>query len=80
MGKELKIFDRPENVKKFLVVFYCALALLLISDLFIHKHGDFPWENVPNFFAAYGFIGCVSLIFVAKGLRALVKKKEDYYD
>jgi hypothetical protein len=32
------------------------------------------------FFAVYGFISCVSLIFIAKALRLLVKRKEDYYD
>ena len=26
------------------------------------------------------FIGCVGLIFIAKGLRLLVKRKENYYD
>ncbi|MCP3951483.1 MAG: hypothetical protein GY697_04600 [Desulfobacterales bacterium] len=62
------------------ICFYISLAVLLAIDPFIPKHSHFAWEEVPGFFAAYGFIGCVSLIFIAKGLRALVKKKEDYYD
>jgi hypothetical protein len=54
--------------------------LLLAIDLFIPKHGHFAWEEAPFFFAVYGFIGCVSLIFIAKVLRLLVKRKENYYD
>lgn len=80
MKKELKIFDRPENVKKLLTSFYISLVVLLVVDLFIHKHGDFPWENIPDFFAVYGFVSCVALIFIAKVLRLLIKRDEDYYE
>lgn len=80
MKKELKIFDKPQNVKRFLRGFYVSLIVLLIVDLFIHKHADFPWEAAPNFFAVYGFVSCVLLIFIAKVLRLFIKKDEDYYD
>jgi hypothetical protein len=59
--------------------FYLLLLVLLIIDYFLPKHGHFPWEEAFAFYAVYGFVGCVSLIFVAKGLRRLVKRKEDYY-
>ena len=80
MKKELKIFDRPENVKKFLTMFYISLVVLLIVDLFIPKHGDFPWENIPDFFAVYGFVSCVGLIFIAKILRLVIKRDENHYE
>jgi hypothetical protein len=80
MKKELKFFDKPEMVNKFLFVFYASLLGLLISELFIHKHADFPWEGAPGFFAVYGFISCVALIFIAKAIRLIVKREEDYYD
>lgn len=80
MKKELKIFDKPENVKRFLGVFYASLVVLLIVDFFIHKHAEFPWEDAPDFFAVYGFISCVGLIFIAKLLRIFTKRDEDYYD
>ena len=80
MKKELKIFDKPENVKRFLGIFYLSLLVLLIIDFFIHKHPEFPWEGAPDFFAAYGFGSCVLLIFIAKILRLFVKRDEDYYD
>jgi len=79
MKKELKIFDKPENVKRFLSIFYISLIVLLIIDFFIHKHPEFPWEGAPNFFAAYGFVSCVLLIFIAKILRIFLKRDESYY-
>ena len=78
--KELTFLDPPRNRRRVRIVFYLSLAVLLIADFFIAKHGHFPWETKPEFFAAYGFLACVSLIFVAKILRFLVRRDEGYYD
>ncbi|MFP4225524.1 MAG: hypothetical protein ACLFRF_02255 [Desulfobacterales bacterium] len=80
MKKELKIFDNPRNVNILLLVFFASLIVLLIIDFFIHKHAAFEWEGYPNFFAVYGFISCVLLIYIAKLLRLWVKRNEDYYE
>jgi len=80
MEKELTLFDKKENVRKFLRVFFASLGLLLIVDFFITKHPHFPWEGAPEFYAVYGFVSCVALIFIAKLLRLLVRRDEDYYD
>ncbi len=78
--KELTFLDSEKNRSTVRKYFYISLILLLIIDFFIPKHGHFSWENAPGFYAVYGFIGCVSLIFVAKLLRVIVKRKENYYD
>ena len=80
MKKELKFFDKKENVQKFLKVFFASLVVLLIVDFFIHKHPHFSWEGAPEFYAVYGFVSCVALIFIAKLLRLIVRRDEDYYD
>jgi uncharacterized membrane protein (DUF4010 family) len=81
MKKEFKFFDDPENVRKFRRVFYMVCVVLLIVDLVVPKHGYFFWENWPGFYAAYGFVACVSLVLAAKHiLRRIVKRREDYYD
>ena len=80
MKKELNIFDKKENVKRFLGIFYISLVVLLIIDFFIHKHTEFPWEGAVNFFAVYGFLSCVLLIFIAKVLRIFIKRDDSYYD
>lgn len=75
------LFDKPKNVKRLLVSFFSFLIFLLVADFFIHKHGDFGWENWPEFYAVYGFVACVALVLAAKYiLRPLVKRREDYYD
>ena len=73
-------FDDPKNVRTFLLVFFVSLGGLLVVDFFIHKHADFYWADAPDFFAAYGFISCVVLVLVAKVLRRLIMRGEDYYD
>ena len=78
--REITILDSKKNRRRVIRWFYAALVFLLVVELFIPKHGHFAWEEMYGFFAVYGFIGCVALIFVAKGLRRIVKRKEDYYD
>jgi hypothetical protein len=78
--REITILDSRINRARVRKYFYISLVILLLIDFFIAKHGHFPWEQAYGFYAVYGFIGCVSLIFIAKGLRWLVKRKEDYYD
>jgi hypothetical protein len=74
-------FDKPANVKWLFRIYYPTLVLLLVIDLFVHKHANFPWENWPEFYAVYGFVACVVLVLAAKYLlRPLVMRKEDYYD
>jgi hypothetical protein len=80
MKKELSIFDNPKNVKRLLITFYCSLVILLIAEFFIHPHPAFFFENIKGFSAVYGFFSCVLLIFLAKILRLIVMKKENYYD
>ena len=78
--KELTFLDSPKNRSRVRIIFYLFLLALLLTDFFVHKHGHFAWEEAWAFYAAYGFIGCVALIFIAKGLRWLVQRKEGYYD
>ena len=78
--REIRFLDSSKNRARVRKAFYISLLILLAAELFITKRGHFPWEEAYGFYAVYGFIGCVSLIFIAKGLRWLVKRKEDYYD
>lgn len=80
MKKEITIFDNPKNVRRLLGFFFAVLALLLVADVFVHKHGHFYFEDMPAFFAAYGFVACVLVIFGSKVLRFFLGRKEDYYE
>jgi len=79
-GKELTFLDSERTRKRIRIAFFGFLAVLLILDFFVHKHGHFSWETAPAFFAVYGFVAYVVLIALAKLLRRVVKRKEDYYD
>ena len=82
MEKEkIHLFDKPENVKRLLIIFFSSVILLFVLDFFVHKHAHFPWENWPVFYAIFGFVACVVLVLVSRFvLRPLVKRREDYYD
>ncbi len=73
-------FDKKENLTLFLRIFYGSLVLLLVLDLFVEKHSVFGFDGAPSFSAVYGFISCVLLVLIAKILRMLLMKDEDYYD
>ncbi|HCH32014.1 MAG TPA: hypothetical protein DE045_03600 [Oceanospirillaceae bacterium] len=73
-------FDKPENISKMLKVFYGVCILLVVADFMVHRHIYHSWENIPAFYAVYGFIGCVMLVIVAKAMRKVLMKEEDYYD
>lgn len=73
-------FDKPENIQKILKVFYVICALLVVVDFAVHRHIYHSWENIPAFYAIYGFVGCVILVVLAKLMRKVLMKEEDYYD
>ena len=72
--------DKPENIAKILKVFYVICGLLVVTDFIVHRHIYHDWENVPAFYAIYGFIGCVLLVLIAKLMRKVLMREEDYYD
>ena len=74
------LFDKPENVKRLLNGFYVFCIILIIADFIIHRHTTMAWENIPAFYAIYGFVACVLLVVIAKMMRKVVMRKEGYYD
>ena len=80
MKKSPAIFDNPENVRRLRIGFFIALVLVLFAEAFVDMHGEFEVEHFFGFYAVYGFISYVSLIFIAKFLRKILMRREDYYD
>lgn len=74
------LFDNPKNVTRLLRGFYIACIVLVIADLIVHRHIMMAWEKIPAFYAIYGFVACVVLVVVAKMMRKVVMREEDYYD
>ena len=72
--------DAPGNVDRLVRGFYALCALLLLLDIFVPKHGPFAIEHRFGFYAFFGFVACVTLVLVAKQLRRVLMRREDYYD
>ena len=72
--------DKPGNVTRLVWSLYGICGLLLAIDVIVPKHGPFPIEHVFGFYGLFGFIACVVLVLVAKRLRRVLMRPEDYYD
>jgi hypothetical protein len=64
------------------VIYAVILAAVLLLGFVVHpERTDHLWEHIPIWEAAFGFLGCLLIIFVSKALGHLfIQKKEDYYD
>lgn len=78
--------DEPKNVDRVVYALYTVCALLLAVDLLdifgmlYHKHSQHDFETWFGFYGFFGLIGSVGLVLVAKQLRKVLMRDEDYYD
>ncbi len=72
-------FDDPRNTRRIVRALVAVCVLLGALDLVLHRHVAHPWEGVFGFYALYGFGACVVLVLLAKELRKLLMRGEDYY-
>ncbi len=66
--------------RRILVGFFSLCAIVLVWDLFVQRDIHHPLEDLPVMYPFFGFFGIALLIVLAKGLRRLVMRREDYYD
>jgi len=74
------VFDNPKNVKRVILFLFVICGISLGLDFVIHRHVDHPWEAMFGFYALYGFAACVVLVLIAKEMRKVIMRAEDYYD
>lgn len=79
-GEKVYLFDKPKNVKRVIRGLLGLCVLLVVLEIFIHRHSVHPWESMFGFYPLYGFVSCVMLVLLAKELRKLVMRSEDFYD
>jgi len=79
-GDKKHMFDNPRNIKRVIYGLYIVCGLSVFAEFFIHRHVDHPWEALFGFYSLYGFVACVILVLVAKELRKMIMRSEDYYD
>lgn len=79
LGRMLLWVDKSGSATKITWALAVVCGLLVLADFTFEKHGHFDVENLPGFFGAYGFVMFTGLILAAKGLRVLIKRREDFY-
>jgi len=82
MQKEFDWFDKPNNLRKLRIWSYIILAASVLAEFLVPGHeAHHPWDKIPGFYALFGFVTCVLMIFLSKILGQFwLKKSEDYYD
>jgi len=71
--------DEPGNIRKIIYALVFINIVIVIAGPFVHIHGHFPIEEIPGFYAVFGFVAYCSIIAGAVMLRKIVKREEDYY-
>ena len=77
--------DKPKAVRRFFFAVYLICGALLVAEFFLfgvenaHPH---PLEESVRFlvYPMYGFISFWFLVLVAKPMRKLLIRSEDYYE
>lgn len=72
--------DNPRNVTRIFYVLIAVCVALGLADFLYHKHSYFDVEHYPAIYGIFGFIVYGTVIFIAKGLRLIVSRPEDYYE
>ena len=79
LGKTLSWFTKTKHANKIFLGLALLCFVLFLADFTYNKHGHFHIEEIPGFYGAYGFFMFTALILVAKALRLLIKRPENYY-
>ena len=72
--------DNPKNVNLIIWILVAVCTMLFFADAFYHKHPYFEVEHLFGFYGVYGFFVCVILVLVAKSMRTVLMRDEQYYD
>ena len=71
---------RESTITTLWIVFAALLAATVLMDLAIEHHPYFGLDGTFGFGAWFGFASCVALIVLARGLGAILKRPDTYYD
>lgn len=71
---------RPTTIKLLWRVFAVVLALTVLAQLVFGVKGYFGMDGWFAFGAVFGFLSCLAMVLVAKGLGVVLKRGEDYYE
>ena len=70
---------RPTTIRLLWRILWIVLALTVAAHSVIKVKGYFGIDAWYGFGAAFGFLCCVLMVLVAKGLGVFLKRDQDYY-
>ena len=70
---------RPSTIRRIWRVSIAVLAVTVLLQFVIKVKGYFGVDGWIGFGAAYGFLSCLAMVLVAKGLGYVLKRDENYY-
>lgn len=70
---------RPATIRLLWRVLWAVLALTVAAQLVIKVKGYYGVDGWFGFGAAFGFISCLLMVLVAKGLGYVLKREQNYY-
>ena len=70
---------RPDTIRLLWRVFAVILGLTVLAQAVFYVKGYFSVDAWFGFGAVFGFLSCLAMVLVAKGLGYLLKRDEDYY-
>ena len=71
---------RATTIRWLWIGFAVVLVAVVLADFAIEQHPYFGLDGTFGFGAWFGFASCVVMIVFAKGLGALLKRRDTYYD
>lgn len=70
---------RPSSIRLLWRVFAVVLVLSVAAQLLFKVKDYFTVDGWLGFGAGFGFLSCLLMVLVAKGLGYILKRGEDYY-
>ncbi len=70
---------RPDSIRLLWKVFIAILAVTVAVQFLTGTDGHFGVDGWIGFGAVYGFLSCLAMVLVAKGLGFFLKRPDDYY-
>ena len=71
---------RPRIIRRLWWGFSVLLALTVLAQALFPVKGYFTVDGWFGFGAVFGFLSCLAMVLVAKGLGVLLKRPESYYE
>jgi uncharacterized membrane protein len=72
--------DQPKNISLIIWILIFICVSLFFADAIYYKNSHFDIETLFGFYGLYGFFVCVALVLIAKALRKILMRNEEYYE